>query len=480
MPAVDGPTHEVRASSQEVRDSLAARLRAVVGPTHVLSDPDVVRSYSTDWTGRFSGEATMVVRPGSTEETSLVLRVCSADGVPVVVQGGNTGLVGGSVPPAAAAPVPAAPVPLVLSMLRLAEVGPVDTLSQQLTAGAGATLAAVQAAASAAGLAFAVDIAARDSATVGGMVATNAGGHHVVRYGSMRQQVVGSEVVLADGTVLSHLGGLEKDNTGYDLTQLMVGSEGTLGVLCAVRLRLVAAQPERAVALLGLPSTAAAVALTSQLRHRAPGLQAAEVLYAEGLELVSRHGGMDPPLRRASPVYLLVEIGAQVGALEQLGAALAEADVADEDTAVAEDDAGAGRLWAYRERHSEATASLGVPHKLDVTLPLGVLADFEQSLRAVVEARSPGATVVLWGHLGDGNLHVNVVGPAPDDDTVDEAVLELVARYGGSISAEHGVGRAKVRWLGLSRSRAELRSMRAVKDALDPAGILNPGVLLPG
>lgn len=455
--------------------ALAEELRATVGPGQVLVDPDVVRSYTTDWTGRFSGPAAMVVRPGTTDSLSRVLRSCGAAGVPVVVQGGNTGLVGGSVPP----PAGTAVSPVLLSTTRLCDIGPVDTLSNQVTAGAGATLATVQGAARRAGLAFAVDIAARDSATVGGMLATNAGGHHVLRHGSMRRQVAGSEVVLADGTVLSHLGGLVKDNTGYDLSQLMAGSEGTLGVITAVRLRLVPQETERAVALLGLPSTAAAVELTSGLLRRAEGLRAAELFYDDGLELVCAHSGMERPLKVRRPVYLLVELGGRGDMVGQLAAALSGAAVDDEATALSEDEAGAARLWAYRERHSEAVAGLGVPHKLDVTLPAGALGAFESALRRLLEGSFPGATLVLWGHIGDGNLHVNVVGPAPGDEAVDDALLQLVAGHGGSISAEHGVGRAKVRWLGLSRSPGELAAMRALKDALDPLGILNPGVLFP-
>lgn len=455
--------------------ALVEQLKAVVGAAHVLSDPDVVGGYTTDWTGRFSGPAYLVVRPGSTAELSRVLERCHAARIPVVVQGGNTGLVGGSVPP----PIGTSMPPVVLSTVRLSEIGPVDTTASQVTAGAGATLAAVQGAAEEAGLAFAVDIAARDSATIGGMVATNAGGHHVVRYGAMRQQVVGSEVVLADGTVLTHLTGLVKDNTGYDLSQLMVGSEGTLGVVGAVRLRLVARQPERAVAVLGMGSTAAAVGLASRLRRQAEALNAAEIFYQEGLDLVCAHSGMDPPFPARRPVYLLVELTGRRDIVDQLAAVLEDAHLDDEATAVSEDEKGAARLWAYRERHTEAVSSIGVPHKLDVTLPVAALADFERDVRDVVAGACPGSTMVLWGHIGDGNLHVNVVGPAVDDDTVDEAVLSLVADHGGSISAEHGIGRAKVRWLGLSRSPAELAVMRALKDCMDPEGILNPGVLFP-
>ncbi|MHB1709931.1 MAG: FAD-binding oxidoreductase [Acidimicrobiales bacterium] len=457
------------------RGSLAERLSSIVGEGHVLRDPDVIRSYTTDWTGRFAGPALLVVRPGATGQVAEVLRSCAEARTPVVVQGGNTGLVGGAVPPPADFPTGCAPV--VLTTTRLAEIGPVDEVASQVTAGAGATLAGVQAAARGAGLLFPVDLAARESATVGGMVATNAGGLHVMRYGSMRRQVLGAEVALADGSVLVRLSGLVKDNTGYDLSQLMVGSEGTLGVVTAVRLRLVTRQPQRAVALLGVGSTSAAVALAAELRRRADGLTAAEIFYQQGLDLVCHHGGIEPPFPARRPVYLLVESTGRHDVVDQLASVLVEAGVDDEAAAVCEDESGATRLWAYRERHTEAVSSLGVPHKLDVTLPLRELATFEQSVRTVVADTAPRATLVLFGHVGDGNLHVNVVGPPPDDEAVDDAVLELVARLGGSISAEHGIGRAKVRWLRMTRSPAELAAMQAVKDAFDPDGMLNPGVL---
>lgn len=452
--------------------SLPARLATVVGSPHVLVEPDVVGGYTTDWTRRYSGPAALVVRPKSTAEVAQVLRTCLEARVPVVVQGGNTGLVGASVPPP-----DGAVDPVLLSTTRLAEVGPVDATAAQVTAGAGATLAAVQAAARAGGLTFPVDLAARESATVGGMVATNAGGVHVLRYGTMRQQVLGAEAVLADGSVLSHLGGLVKDNTGYDWPQLLVGSEGTLGVITSVRLRLVPRQPERAVAVVGVGSTAAAVELVAGIRRRTDGLSAAELFYDDGLELVCRHAGYDFPFATRCPAYVLAEVEGHSEVLDELASALADAGADDEATALSGDEAGIARLWAYRERHTEAVSSVGVPHKMDVTLPMGTLAEFEPAVRAAVEHAWPGATVVLFGHLGDGNLHVNVVGPPARDETVDGAVFELVAGLGGSISAEHGVGRAKVAWLGLCRTPAELALMRAVKRALDPQGMLNPGVL---
>ena len=428
-------------------------------------------AYETDWTRRFSGPAAAVVRPADTTEVASVVRACAAAGVAIVPQGGNTGLVGGSVPP------PEGPAPVVLSTTRLNQLGQPDLVAAQITAGAGVTLASLQAAAAAAGLEFPVDLAARDSATVGGMVATNAGGLHVLRYGSMRAQVVGLEAVLADGSVVSRLGGLVKDNTGYDLSQLLVGSEGTLGVVTAARLRLVPHRPEQVVALIGLDGVEQAMSVLEHVRRTVEGLQAAELFFADGMDLVREYASLPAPLPSRWPVYLTLECAGINDQSEALFTAITELDLPDDATAVADDPAGRARLWEYRERHTEAVSALGIPHKLDVTLPLGSLAEFAGEVRKVVHGCDPGARTVVFGHAGDGNLHVNVVGPDPDDESVDEAVLHLVSRMGGSISAEHGIGRAKARWLGLTRSETEIAALRAVKTALDPSGTLNPGVL---
>jgi FAD/FMN-containing dehydrogenase len=456
--------------------TLNDQLGAVVGQTHVLDEAGLVESYTTDWTRRFGGPARLVVRPADTGQVAEVVAICARQGVPLVLQGGNAGLVGGSVPGPDSGP---AGPPVILSLRRLDSIGAVDGLAAQVTAGAGATLADLQRVAAGAGLEFPVDLAARDSATVGGMVATNAGGVNVIRYGGMRAQVVGVEAVLAGGQIISRLSGLVKDNTGYDLSQLLVGSEGTLGVVTAARLRLIPHLAERAVLLVGLPTTAEALSLVAALRTSLPSMTAAEIFYREGVELVCRQTGIAPPWSPASDTYLLIECAARTSPLDELTDAMADRDLSDRATAVATDPSGIDRLWAYRERHSEAVSSIGIPHKLDVTLPLARLADFESAVRQRVEEVAPGSIAILWGHVGDGNLHVNVVGPDPDDDKVDFAVLETVTAMGGSISAEHGIGRAKRPWLALSRSPSEIDAMRAVKAALDPKGILNPGVLIP-
>ncbi|MGH8920808.1 MAG: FAD-binding oxidoreductase, partial [Actinomycetes bacterium] len=251
-----------------------------------------------------------------------------------------------------------------------------------------------------------------------------------------------------------------------------------LAVITAARLRLVPAQTERVVALVGLADTAAGLDALAAIRRHADGLEAAEIFFRDGLDLVCRHGGLPRPLPGDWPAYLVVECAGRHDPSETLFEALSTLDLADDATAVAADGPGRARLWAYRERHTEAIASLGVPHKLDVTLPLDRLAAFVPDVRSTVDAVAPDATLVLFGHVGDGNLHVNVIGPAPDDDRVDDEVLRLVLSYGGSISAEHGIGRAKAAWMPFARTRSELSVMAAVKAAWDPHGLLNPGVLL--
>jgi FAD/FMN-containing dehydrogenase len=452
---------------------LAAALRAAVGTEHVLTDADLRASFETDWTRRWSGHATAVVRPASTEQVAEVMAACDAAGAAVIPQGGNTGLVGGSVPRA----VGGRPQ-VVLSLLRLREIDPVDVIAGQVTVGAGATLAAAQEHARAAGMDVGVDLGARDSATIGGMVAANAGGIGVFRHGPMRAQLVGIEAVLADGTVLRRLPGMVKDNTGYHLPSLLAGSEGTLAVITRVNLRLVPRAQRRAVALMALAGADDAVAVTADLRRHLPNLAAAELFFDEGMRLVLRHAGGEPPFREAHPAYLLVEAEGRADPTDELAEAVAS-QAAVRDAVLASDAAGRERLWALRERHTEAVNAAGVPHKLDVGLPIHRLAEYAGTVRETVSAADPAARTYLYGHVGDGNLHVNVIGPPPDDEAVDDAVLRLALEFGGTISAEHGIGVAKTRWLVADRGQADVAAMRAIKRALDPDEILNPGVLLP-
>jgi len=452
--------------------TLAAALEAAVGPEHVLVDRDLRASFETDWTRRFTGTARAVVRPASTSQVARVLAACSDAGVPVVVQGGNTGLVGGGVP----GPDSGGNPPVLLVTTRLAELSAVSGTARQVTAGAGVRLAALTAHARAAGLDFGVDLAARDSATVGGMVATNAGGIRVVRYGSMREQVAGAEAVLADGRVISRLDGLAKDSTGYDLGHLLAGSEGTLAVITRLRLRLVAPEPGRAVAFIAVRNTADAVDLLAALRRRLAGISAAELSFAAGLALVGRYLGAPVPLAGAGGAYVLIEVAAETDPLDELLGALGDCDQVL-DATVASSAAERARLWQLREAHTEAISSAGVPVKLDVSVPVGRLAELVGLLPDTVAAVAPAARLVVFGHLAEANLHVNVL--EADAEAVTRAVLALVASLGGSISSEHGIGRAKASYLGLSRSQAEIDVMRAVKAAFDPLGLLNPGVLVP-
>jgi len=450
-------------------DALIDSLREIVGENHCLTDPGQRASYETDWTRRFHGEALAVVRPASTDEVARVLVACADAGAAIVPQGGNTGLVGGSVPRGGE---------VVLSLLRLNEIEDVDRVAGEVTVGAGATLALVQAAARAAGWEVGVDLGARDSATIGGMVATNAGGVNVVRHGPMRSQLLGFEAVRVDGTILRRLPGMPKDNTGYDLGGLLAGSEGTLAVITRVRLRLVSPLRHRAVCVIGLADASAAVAAASELRRTLGSVVALELFTDDGLELITRHTGAGAPFAERTPVYLLVEVASDdADPTDALLAALEVIGVADGSAAVATDPAGRHRLWQLRERHTEVINAEGVPHKLDVSVPAARYADLVERAPEVVAAVAPDARTIVYGHVGDGNLHANVLGLAPDDQRADDAVLELVLELGGSVSAEHGIGVAKVGWLVRDRGEETVAAMRAIKAAWDPAGILNPGVL---
>lgn len=461
-------------------EAFARQARAVVGDAHVLTDADRTAGYAVDWTQRWQGATPLVVRPGSTEQVAALVHAAREHAVALVPQGGNTGLVGGGVPLAGEA---------VLSLRRLTALDPVDRLAGQVTADAGVTLAALHDHARAAGWRFAVDLGARDSATVGGMVATNAGGLHVVRYGALRAQLLGVEAVLGTGDVVSRLTGLVKDNTGYDLAQLLCGSEGTLGIVTRARLRLVPRSDAVVAALLAVPSIAAAVELATALRVHLAGVEALELMAGDSLRLVATQLGTKPPVEPDAAAFLLVEVAGAIDPTDALHGALT-AQPADLllDAAVATSGPERDRLWRLREAHSEAAGLLGaeqggVVHKLDVTLPTARLASFCDAVEARVTDGWPGATVLLFGHVGDGNVHVNVLRPdghgEPADHRLDDAVLQLVVDYGGSISAEHGIGVAKKRWLTRNRSATEVETMRALKHALDPDGILNPNALLP-
>jgi len=438
----------------------------IVGSKHVLSDPDLKSSYERDYSGRYGSSARFVVRPADTVEVAGVVTVCAERGVGIVPQGGNTGLVGASVPRHGE---------VLLSLRRLDEIGGVDAALGQVTVGAGANLAALQAAARAADEDAGLDFGARDSCTIGGVVACDAGGARALRHGTAGSHVSGLEAVLADGSTVSRLSGLTKDNAGYDLPALFVGSEGTLGIITRVRWKLVPLLPSRVAVLVPLSGPREAAELLAALRTNAPSLESCDFFLKEGLQMVLDHQRRQSPLRTSAPFYVLAECAAQSDPTDELAEALEQAGI--EDALVADDTIGRERLWALREGHTDAINAAGIPHKLDVGIPLDQLDRFLAEIPDEV-ARAGGDRVILFGHLGDGNVHVNVLGADPEDQRVDDAVLELTLGCGGTISAEHGVGVAKARWLERARGTAEVAAMRRVKRALDPGNLLNPGAVL--
>jgi FAD/FMN-containing dehydrogenase len=475
---------------------LQRELVDIVGAPHVLIDPEVVAGYVIDWTRRFRGDSSAVIRPGTAPEVAATLSACRRAGVAVVPQGGNTGLVAGSI---------AFDGALTLSLARLREMSTVEANTGQIDVGAGATLADLQAHAREAGWRFAVDLAARASATIGGMTATNAGGLHVIRWGPMRDQLTGIRAATTTGTIVGDQRGLLKDNTGYHLPSILCGSEGTLAVVTSARLQLVAPTAATSVALLSFSSVDDAVRAAGALRYALDEISAIELMVAEGVELVRSVYGWPPPFAQPSNALLLVEASGTDDVVGRLAEAVASLERVD-DVAVGESPDQRARLWRYREAHTDAIATeasrsegplgpasrsegplgpasrsdgRGAAHKLDVTLPPGELASFMTEIRALVVENRPNAKVWLFGHAGDGNIHVNITGVAEDDEAIDEIVLRAVAERGGSISAEHGIGRAKRRWLHLNRSDDEIALFRSIKRAFDPEGILNPGVLLP-
>ena len=418
-----------------------------------VTDPHICEGYGVDWTGRFRGQVLGVARPSSTEEVAAVLRICNDAGLPVVTQGGNTGLVGGSVPQTSPA--------IVLSTRQLRHVGEIDPVSQQVTVGAGLTLAEVRAIATSAGLEYGVDLGARDSATIGGTVATNAGGINVAAFGMTRKQLVGVEAVLANGDVISSLRGLAKDNTGYDLSQLLCGSEGTLGVITKVRLQLQPQWTESVTAMIGVEDYAAAIELVQSLGKNAR-IKAAEVFDWLGLELANRHSGTSIPLASKTPLVLLVEYSGDAALPDS---ALLAIDQRDRD-----------RLWNLRESLPEAMSREGLVHKLDIAVTPADLDVLAQHIHT--KLADPSVTShLVFGHLLDGNLHVSYTGPDADDVRLEQALLQFVASLKGTISAEHGIGTQKASALMWVRSREEIAAMRAIKNALDPNNIMNPGVI---
>jgi FAD/FMN-containing dehydrogenase len=446
------------------RVALVRDLEHFLPPTALIRDRGALAAYEQDATGRYGGTAVAAVRPRDTAEVGSVIEACVRHEVPFVPQGGNTGMVGGGVPRDGE---------LVVSLRSIDGVGAVDADACQIEVGAGATLETVQAAARAARLELPIDLGARSAATVGGMVATNAGGPLALRHGSMRARVVGLEAFVPGAGLVTRMSGLLKDNAGYDLTSLLVGSEGTLGVITAARLALTPAMPFKVVALCGVESFDDGLRILRRAREVA-GLEAVDFLDGAGMELVRSHRRLPSPLSAHYPVYLVVQCAATTDMTEQLADALDVPDVA-----AATDTGGRERLWLYRESLNEAIRASGVPHKLDIAVPIGTIPELATTLHRRIAEADPTWRTYLYGHLGDGNVHVTVLGPAAHDDSVEELVLTCVAELGGTISAEHGVGRSKRRWLHLCRTDADVAAMTAVKRAVDPLGLAAPGRVLP-
>jgi FAD/FMN-containing dehydrogenase len=449
---------------------------AIVGDRHVLVEPDERAGYETDWTGRYRGSCVAVVRPANTAEVSEMLRVCTRLGVAVVTQAGNTGLVGGGVPRAEDAEHRPT---IVLSMRRFGGISELDAASMQITCEAGVTIADWQRAARQAGLDTPVDFAARDSATVGGAIATNAGGSRVVRYGTMRQQVVGVEAVLADGTIVGSLAGLAKETVGIHWPSLVAGSEGTLAVITAARLRLVPRFDHVTTVFAALDDLDSALSLLAAARRGLGSLDSVEVIWPDALELVSSHLATSAPVEvPPRGVAVVIECADHVDPTADLHAVLADvAGVAA--TAIATDGTRRERLLAFRDRITDAIAAAatesGTPtYKLDVAVPVGSIERLLDTARAAAERH--GARLVPFGHLAEGNVHLNFL-EAADPDGIAGDVLPIVAELGGTISAEHGIGVAKTKWLHLVRNAGELDALRSIRRALDPTGTLNPGVL---
>jgi len=463
-----------------------ARFAAIVGARNALTDPADIAPYVTEERGLYHGRTPVVLRPGSTDEVAAILALADATGTPIVPQGGNTGLVGGQVPDESGREI-------VLSLARLDRVREVDPAGGTMTVEAGVTLEAVHAAAAAAGRLFPLTLGSQGSCRIGGNLSTNAGGTAVLAYGNARELVLGLEVVLPTGEVWDGLRKLRKDNSGYDLKQLFIGAEGTLGVITAAVLKLFPQPTEQAVAFAAVASPAAALDLFNRVRAVAGhALTGFELMPRRGLEFAVRHQpGNRDPLVGAHPWYALVEVstgGAAGEARALLEGALADAVESGlvEDAALAENLAQAAAFWRLRHGMSEVQKHEGGSIKHDVSVPIAAIPELIARGCAAAEALIPGIRPVPFGHMGDGNIHFNFSQPVGADKAaylarwseLNAVIHAIVAELGGSIAAEHGVGRLKRDLLPTVKSPVELAMMRRLKAAFDPNGILNPGRVL--
>jgi FAD/FMN-containing dehydrogenase len=461
-------------------------IRAIVGPAGLVISPQETTPYATDWRKRYRGKALAVAKPASTAEVAAVVRACAESRTGVVPQGGNTGLCGAATPDSSGSQI-------VLNLSRMNRVRAIDAHNNTLTAEAGCVLANLQKAAEEAGRLFPLSLAAEGSCQIGGNLSTNAGGTAVLRYGNARELVLGLEVVLPSGEIWDGLRGLRKDNTGYDLKHLFIGAEGTLGVITAAVLKLFPLPKSRATAVVAVQDPEKALGLLQRtLEECGERLTAFELFSDFCLALVLKHfKDADPPFARRFPHYVLLELsdtrpGGAVANLAEgvLGAALEEKSILD--AAVAQSDAQAKALWKLRDFISEAQAHEGPNIKHDVSIPISLIPEFIRTTDAELGRAHPGVRMVTFGHVGDGNLHYNVSAPegvAPDAfvaraEAINRIVHDSVARFGGSISAEHGLGQLKREEIRRYKSPLELELMRGIKRALDPHGIMNPGKVL--
>lgn len=468
--------------------ALLAALGTLLGPRGYTEDPGDMAPWLSDWRGRVHGAAAALLSPADAGEVAAIVRMAADAGVAIVPQGGNTSMVAGATPP----PDGHA---LIVSLRRMRTIRSISVEDNVAVVEAGVILSELHDAAAAAGLRFPLSLAAKGSATVGGLVSTNAGGTQVLRFGPMRALVVGIEAVLPDGSLFDGLSALRKDNRGYDLRQLLAGAEGTLGIVTAASLRLVPQVGARAVAWAGLPSPAAALALLRRIEAATgESVETFELVPDVALDLVLRHiPGTRAPLAGRHRWNALIEAVAPPGApdpADALATAIAAAAAAGlvEDATVAASEAQAGGLWKLRESISEAERADGGAAKHDVSVPVSTMPGFILSARAEVERAFAGARVIAFGHLGDGNVHFNVRPPAEADRSawldgqgalVTRMVHDLTVAAGGSISAEHGIGQTKLAEYVRLADPARLAAQRAIKAALDPRGIMNPGKLLP-
>ena len=467
-----------------VPQAVLGRLKEAVGIKGFSDDPSEIAPHLEEWRGKYKGHTPLLLKPATVVEVSAILRICHESGTPVVTQGGNTGLVGGQIPIHGE---------VLLSTKRLNKIGAVDERGMTLTAEAGVTLAQVQRAADDKNFLFPLNLASEGTCTIGGNIATNAGGTHVLRYGMTRALVLGIQAVLANGTVLDMLRSLAKDNSGYDLKQMFIGSEGTLGVITAATLRLFPKPDVAVTAFAAVPSPAAALTLLGLMQARTGGmLSAFELIPRIALDFVTRHiEGTRDPLTAPSPWYVLMEATggqeANLAASFEAGLAATITDGVASDAVVAGSQAQAAALWKLRESISESQKREGASIKHDIAVPVSTIPDFLARATPVVQALVPGARAVSFGHLGDGNLHFNFNAPGAGDDPafltlwdeVQQAVHDIVKEFGGSISAEHGIGAMKVATLPRYKSHEDLDAMRALKNAFDSKNILNPGKTVP-